>query len=335
VIDGMKSTQRQVVLAGRADEQLRAYREYLRTVSALLEAPESTEQSIPRRAMGDFNTIHQLRNYAVSLAPGGLALEADGSLDWQRSFRRVNYFAYFTGVQVRNAPQPAVGTRPIDFVAARVPREELVRSLAPDLAPDDDGVWLYKGEQSQALLLRRGDRIRYLPLKELVESREGELRFSIVPAQPGLPLTLFEDLGAEWLGQWHSQREWMQAAPRCAYSNAAIGLLTEMSQPKTPPGAGPWSEFQWNERRSTAADLLLMASNHWNFNVRGFNPGGNHGSFFPVSSHATLLFAGGSRTGIPRGLKITEPYDGLSFAPTIKRLVAGAASGPVIEELFK
>ncbi len=179
-------------------------------------------------------------------------------------------------------------------------------------------------------------------MKDLAESPDGELRFSIVPAQPGLPLALFEDLGAEWLGQWRTEREWMRAAPRCSYSNAALGLLAEMAQPQAPPDAEPWSEFQWNERRSTAADLLLMASNHWNFNIRSFNPGGNHGSFFPASSHATLLFAGGSRTGIPRGLRITEPYDGLSFAPTMRRLlavgpwpVAGSASGPVIEELFK
>ena len=337
-----ESARRQAVLAGRAEEQLRDYREYLRSVSALLAAPESTEQLIPRRAMGALNSIHQLQNYAVALAPGGLALAANGSLDWQRSFRRVNYFAYFTGVQVRNVPQASVGARPVDFVVARVPREKLVRILPPELAPDDDGVWLYKDRQSQALLLRRGDRIRYLPVNDLEESPEGTLRFSIVPAQPGLPLSLFEDLGAEWLGQWRSQREWMRAAPRCAYSTAVIGLLAEMAQPAAPPDVQPWSEFQWNERRSTAADLLLLASNHWNFNVRGFNPGGNHGSFFPVSSHATLLFAGGSRTGIPRGLKITEPYDGLSFAPTVKRMLDvgswmldGSRSGPVIEELFK
>ncbi len=144
VVDSMKGTERQVVLAGRAEEQLRAYREYLRSVSGLLTAPESADQGIPRRAMGALNSIHQLQNYAVGLAPGGLALAEDGSIDWQRSFRRMDYFAYFTGIQVRNAPQPAVGVRPVDFVAARVPREELVRSLAPELSPDADGVWLYK-----------------------------------------------------------------------------------------------------------------------------------------------------------------------------------------------
>jgi len=64
-----------------------------------------------------------------------------------------------------------------------------------------------------------------------------------------------------------------------------------------------------------------MANNHWNFDVRGFNPGGNHGSFFRVSSNATLMLAGGAATGIPKGLAVEEPYDSLSVMPTILALM--------------
>jgi hypothetical protein len=31
------------------------------------------------------------------------------------------------------------------------------------------------------------------------------------------------------------------------------------------------------ERRLAETDLQIFANNHWNFDVRGFNPGGNHG----------------------------------------------------------
>jgi hypothetical protein len=65
----------------------------------------------------------------------------------------------------------------------------------------------------------------------------------------------------------------------------------------------------------------VHAADHWNFDVRGFNPGGNHGSFFRLSTHATLMFAGGSRTGVPRGLKVDEPYDSLSVMPTLLTLI--------------
>ena len=70
----------------------------------------------------------------------------------------------------------------------------------------------------------------------------------------------------------------------------------------------------------TEADLLILANNHWNFDVRGFNPGGNHGSFFRVSTNSTLMIAGGAKTGIRRSFVVSEPYDSLSFAPTILNL---------------
>ena len=51
------------------------------------------------------------------------------------------------------------------------------------------------------------------------------------------------------------------------------------------------------------------------------------------------MFAG---AGIPRGLSVEDPYDSLSFAPTILALAGldrngdrnGPWPGPVIEELF-
>ena len=77
-----------------------------------------------------------------------------------------------------------------------------------------------------------------------------------------------------------------------------------------------------------------MASDHWNFDVRGFNPGGNHGSFLRVSTHATFMIAGGGATGIPQGLDVTEPYDSLSFMPTLMSLTGKIdADNEPIDEL--
>ena len=82
--------------------------------------------------------------------------------------------------------------------------------------------------------------------------------------------------------------------------------------------------------------MLVLANDHWNFNVRGFNPGGNHGSFLRESTHSVLLFAGGKDTGIPEGLRVETPYDSLSFVPTILSLMGRPEAdlpGPVIREL--
>jgi hypothetical protein len=337
--DKSDAARRQAALAKHVEEQLRAYRDYLRGVAAVLDPPDKAGNgpAIPRRAMGELNSIFQLQHYVVGLAPGGPVLDAAGGLDWERSFVRVNYFEFFSQAHVRNLPQAGLSDHPVDFLAARVPGDELARALPPDLAADE-GIFLYKSDQSQALLLRRGHSLRYLPVKDFEETAAGELRFSIAPWSAGLPLAGFEGVDREWLEQWHSERDWLCATYRTPYSNAAVGLFAELSAPMAPAGGDALRLFQWRERLATRADLLILANNHWNFNVRNFNPGGNHGSFFPVSTHATLLFAGGSKTGIPQGLKITEPYDGLSYAPTVLKL-AGKAEfselpGPVIEELF-
>ena len=75
--------------------------------------------------------------------------------------------------------------------------------------------------------------------------------------------------------------------------------------------------FRQRQRRLSEADLLILARDHWNFDVKGFNPGGNHGSFFRVSTNATLMFAGGSTTGIPRGAVVAEPYDSEAIAAVV------------------
>ena len=85
--------------------------------------------------------------------------------------------------------------------------------------------------------------------------------------------------------------------------------------------------FRQRQRVLVESDLLILANDHWNFDVRGFNPGGNHGSFFRVSTHSTLMLAGGERTGIPRGLAVEEPYDSLSFMPTLLALTGQTADG--------
>jgi hypothetical protein len=54
--------------------------------------------------------------------------------------------------------------------------------------------------------------------------------------------------------------------------------------------------------------------------VRGFNPGGNHGSFFRISTHSIFMLAGGPKTQIPNGIDIDAPYDSLSFTPTLLAL---------------
>src|SRR6185369_5328289 len=215
---------------------------------------------------------------------------------------------------VRNNVQPGVGPKPIDFIAVRI--------------PDRNAVLIWRDDAHQALISVRGRELRYQPVNSSLEP---------VPWTPGLPLELLEDPNlripagdrGNWLSQWHDERDWLEAVHRTRYSNGIISLTEEILDPPSEV----LDPYQKRKRDLRRADMLLLASDHWNFNVRGFNPGGNHGSFLRQSTHSVLLFAGGKDTGIPAGLRIETPYDSLSFVPTILSLMGRAESdlpGPVI-----
>jgi hypothetical protein len=255
--------------------------------------------------------------------------------------------------------QADVSTQPIDFIATRIPREAIAGALSDDLKPDDDVVWLYSGPDRQALIIPRGENggqlsLRYLPIANLSQAEDGQIHFDRADWKPGLPLKMLEDprlnVGdAErpaWLNQWHTDLEWLHALHKTQYSNGLIGLheqFTLFTAPGTDPDAAGLTPdqrllnaFHRRQRRLVESDLMVFANNHWNFDVRGFNPGGNHGSLFRISTHSTLMFAGGERTGIRRGLAVTEPYDSLSVVPTILALTGELESdNRPIESLAK
>ena len=302
------------------------------------------EDFIPIASMGRRNSIYELQNYVVGLSKAGLVLQTDGSLDLDRSLARLDYLDLLHDQKVRNNVQAEVSSHPIDFIATRIPRALIAPSLSEDLQPDDDVVWLYGGKNSQALIIPRGEssgelKLRYLPVANLKQSADGRLSFDQLDWKPGLPLQILEDprlnipngiARASWLGEWHTDVDWLHALHKTQYSNGLIGLHEQFTQftapgtdvdaPNLTPDEKLLRAFHRRQRWLVECDFMLFANNHWNFDVRGFNPGGNHGSLFRISTHSTLLFAGGERTAIPRGLAVAEPYDSLSVVPTILAL---------------
>lgn len=302
---------------------------------AILHRPPKIEALLPRRAVLDPNTVHQLQNYVVNSKPGG--------------FERVNYFELLSAARVRNNVQNGVSPHPVDFVAAAIPPAAFGNVLPEADMPDRDAIFLYAGEDRQVLILVRGGAIRYLPVKGLRQDASGRVAFERQGFVPDLPLRYVEDPefsgdARSFLDGWHSERDWFRATVRTRYSNGIIGLVEHFTPLRLGESSSLWAgagddepllrRFAARLRNAAQADLLVLANDHWNFNVRGFNPGGNHGSLLRVSTHSTLMFAGAK---IPRGLAVDEPYDSLSFAPTILALTGRAdpASfpGPVIREV--
>jgi hypothetical protein len=327
------------------------YREYVRVLSNLLSLNREgfdarkikIEDYIAKGAMGERNSVYELQNYVVGLSPQGLTANAGGGIDYEKSFKRVDYLDLFQSQVVRNNVQPKLSNRPIDFVATDIPLEQISGALSLDLKADENPIWLYGGRNRQALILARqnanGERsYRYVPVANLRQQADGKFSFEIKTLDRGFPLKILEDENLDvpsadklaWLGDWHTEIEWLHALHKTLYSNAIIGLNEQLA---SHPLTGFESEqdltedekllhrFRLHQRELTKTDLLLHASYHWNFDMRGFNPGGNHGSFYRISTNSTLMMAGGSKTGIPRGLTIEEPYDSLSFVPTVLSLM--------------
>jgi hypothetical protein len=322
-----KDARRETVRLTSWRAERKAYSEYAATIQRLLDLtpadfdPGRFKMSdlIPPKSLGPLNSYWDLRHYVTGRAPGGLVLAEDGSLDWEHSFRTVDYFTALRSIAVRNNVQKGLASKPVDFIAVQI--------------PDRNAVLLWRDDTHQALILTRGGELRYQPVNSNLEP---------VPWTPGLPLELWEDPQLKipasdretWLNEWHDEREWLAAVHRTRYSNGIISLTEQLLDPPSAPG----DRYSERKRALRRTDLLVLANDHWNFNVRGFNPGGNHGSFFRESTHSVLLFAGGKDTGIPLGMRVETPYDSLSFVPTVLKLMGRPEPdlpGAVIKEIVE
>lgn len=290
---------------------------------------------IPEMSLGDNNTVRDLAHYVAGPAPGGLVIDANGNLDEAQSFRYIDYFSLLAAQRVRNNPQPGISDRPIDFTAARLPDDD----YAGESGSCQHAYWLYADEQNQLVVLTAEDgRIALRPVQVLTQDETGKVHWSEQDWRPGLPLHLFEDPNlslppgndrATWLSGWHTEREWLDAIHRCEYSDGVIGVTEELSPVEDnvpgPPGVDPvLLQYERRRRELVQADFHVFAANHWNFNTRNFNPGGNHGAFFRISTHSVWALAG---AGVPKQ-HIQEPYDSLNFASTVLSLAGKAAPMP-------
>lgn len=324
----------------RARVEYTSYAEHLRALMAF--QPDAIHafhgriaRLIPEMSLGDNNTVRDLSHYIAGPAPGGLVIDSNGKLNEARSFRYIDYYSLLASQRARNNPQPALSSRPIDFIATRLPDDD----YAGEPGSCQHAYWLYGDQQNQLVVLTAVDgRIALRPIADLTQDETGKVHWTAEDWRPGFPLHLFEDPKlaiphgddrATWLSDWHTEREWLNAIHLCEYSDGVIGVTEELSpvEDNVPGAPGTNSVLLEYERRSrelVQADFHVFAANHWNFNTRNFNPGGNHGAFFRISTHSVWMLAG---AGVPKE-HIEEPYDSLNFASTVLSLTGKTAPMP-------
>src|SRR5204862_7340602 len=109
-----------------------------------------------------------------------------------------------------------------------------------------------------------------------------------------------------WLSDWHPDLEWLRALHQAQCSSGLIGLheqFTIFPAPGVDASERGLSrdgqllrQFCRRRREAVQTDLLIMANNHWNFDVRGFNTSGNQSTLFRILTQSTLMFAAGEGT---------------------------------------
>jgi len=301
-----------------------AYQQYLSRLKSLLAfVPDPVRPftgKIPtlvsERSLGERNSVADLEHYIVGPSAAGLVLGQSGELDDAASFRYVNYLRLLSAQRAVNNPQPQLSSRPIDFIATALPGRVY---------------WLYGDEESQLLIFNAAGELRLEPARHLTQDAAGQLHWVKQQWRSGLPLQMFEDPALQlpagldrrqWLSAWHTEREWFSAVHFCRYSNGVIGIAEELS-PVAPNVPGPpgataiLCRYEQRRRELVQPDFHVFAADHWNFNVRFPNPGGNHGSFLRISTHSVWMMAGDGL--LPR--QIDTPYDSLNFASTLLNLV--------------
>ena len=307
------------------------YRAYLTKVQALLKLDLNPERPftqkiadlIPEMSLGDQNTVASLQRYLVGPSAEGLVLDLSGNIDDRRSFRYVNNFALLAAQRSRNNPQRELSASPIDFSALRLPDGAI--------PPASHSYWLYGDEENELLIMQdvRGE-IKIQPAKHLTQKDDGAIAWTPQEWRADLPLHLFEDADltvppgqdrAAWLSAWHSERDWYTAIHRTKYSNGVIGITEQFSPvgdnvPGRPGESATMLSYERHRRELVQPDFQVFASDHWNFNVRNVNPGGNHGSFLRISTHSVWMMAGAGMSAV----RIEEPYDSLNFASTVLSL---------------
>ncbi len=312
----------------REESLYRTYIKHMRELLALRLTPEHPFRQrisdvIMPMSLGDKNTLAELQNYVAGPSTQGLVLNTAGKIDEAKSFRHVDYLALLSMQIVRNNPQPKLPSNPVDFIALRLPQ-----GTFPDA---ENAYWLRKDATRQLIILQRSDGALCLrPVANLRAGGDGKIKWDSAEWEDDLPLQLHEDpqlripggsARSEWLGAWHPEREWFEAIHECRYSNGVIGVTEQFSPvaqnvPGTPGEAEILLHYEKRRRQLVEPDFQVFAADHWNFNVRDVNPGGNHGSFLRISTHSVWMVAG---AGVAKR-EITTPYDSLNFASTLLKL---------------
>ena len=159
-----KDARREAVRLTTWHAERKAYAEYVAIIWRLLDLTPADfdpgkfkiTELIPPKSLGPLNSLWDLQHYVIGRAPGGLVLAEDGSLDWDRSFRTVDYFSALRSISVRNNVQSEARAAARGFHRRANSARDLRRSSCRISRSRCRLLW--RDAAHQALILARGRR---------------------------------------------------------------------------------------------------------------------------------------------------------------------------------
>lgn len=212
------------------------------------------------------NTLYELRHYG--LGPNRKPV------DLIRELLDIN-------LEERNHFPDKTDPHPVEFAFVK---------LSPDL------IYVVRQGGAEALIQierRDGtDWYRYLPVRGLEQSREGQLSYQETPDAD--PFGYLRDPkfhapdAAGFIREYHNDQEWLEASYESSYPDAVTALVKFFT----------WAPRFSKEAGAKDPDLCLSAMPGWSFRIEDVN-GADHGAITRDAMRAVLMISGpGIRSGI-------------------------------------
>lgn len=309
---------------------------------------------IPKKYFGPRNSVHQLSHFTLNLDDGLNWVET--TVDPRGRAVPMDYFQVLSDFEAPNPPQ-SYERNPTDLIVTALPVEPVAEALRergwlPPSVTLRQASWLVSTAKEkltrggQALILQTTEGlVRYLPIRNLAQSEDGQ--FSFEPANDLDPLGLFYDPKFQsadgrpaylWLKDFHTYDEWVKAAYATHYTIAPLVIMDICGANALPfinnlevqqtiegfPDEESKQKYLRGLRWKYAAqepDLLLWSSYLWNYSSKSHTAGGSHGGLPPHVANTSFLLWGGKNFNLPEGHAVTEPSTTLDVVPTLAQVL--------------
>ena len=149
--------------------------------------------------------------------------------------------------------------------------------------------------------------LRYSVVTDVQPTADGQVTFNVVEHPLRDPLGLTQAVDANFLREWHNEREWLEAQTPTQYPDSVVTLSRHML----------WQNNIAPQEADAAPDLVITARPGWYFG-NDSSPGTMHGYPLADAMRASMFVAG---PNIRRGARVDTPCRLADLTPTLLDMV--------------